>query len=543
MEENQPVTEELSLKQKIDHFVEEIKEIDPSTADRLMDISTSLEEGAFWINLDIFNIINPNGFSEVAETALRLKHKKSKIVIQLEWLRNIFVLVPIFLTWFGLSEASRAYNYFISNRINNYDQSFLYLWQEGFPNYPHAIIGWVPSFSSVAITDAVIILFVIIITGFVMFNESKTREEISASITHLRKTLENLLWEISRAAKPLRAKQVEKSETKLIELIENLSQVLLFLQKHNKEFNDLLEKQHQGLVRLSDERQKEFNNLKGIFENIERVVNKLNIFSEQFLHVIDNTTNSTNAINTAISSLSQQINKLDAAIRSWETSLNNEVKKLSDESDKLSEAALDAYKRASNILDEIPNITSSVEKLTKAQSELIEFYRKQQKNNEDSSLQLNAGIELMKNELDQARTLFASLSDAAKGLKSAFEKSNQFSESINDLTGKVTSAFTGLSLVLGGLQENLNGMSNNIKKTLDQTSELPAQIQTVAARLSGLKGLTEELKDLDKRMQEMNMILSEASNTMGATHYSNLEFSKTLRQEIRNLGAMLQTKS
>jgi len=521
--------DEAQLKKKIDDFVNDIKEIDPSTAHRLIDIRDSFNEDAFWINLDLFGVINPTAFSEIAETSLRIRNQKSRWIVRFERIRNILVLLPIGLTWFGLSSASIAYTNSVTNDPNLITRPFLLQWQEGFPNNS----SFVPSFSSVAITDTIIIGLVIGITWWVMKKDSDISRETAISVSQLRKKLETLLWEISQAAKPLRARMAEKSETKLVGLIDSLSQVLIFLQKHNKDFNELLEKQYKEQVRISEERKKEFTNLKGITEGFERVVNKLEAFSDQFMQVLENSNNSMKSVETTVSALSTQIKNLEIAINNWERAVKSEVKNLT-------ETTQDSYKRADIILENIPILTGTIEKLTKAQNELVKFFEDQKNNNQVSSLQLNAAIELMSKELGQARLLFASLTDAAKGLKVAFDKSNQYSESIFELSGKVTSAFAELANVMGGLKADLSGIDTNIKKSIDLTSDLPAQIKTVSARLLEVKHLSDDLQNLQKSMQEFNLILNETSNTMGATHYSNLEFSKTLKQEIGKLGAILQ---
>ena len=85
MEDNQPAVE-LNLKQKINTFVDEIKDIDPTTSDRLKLIADSLEEGGFWINLDLYSVINPRLFLERAESALRYKDRRQKFI---PWLERI----------------------------------------------------------------------------------------------------------------------------------------------------------------------------------------------------------------------------------------------------------------------------------------------------------------------------------------------------------------------------------------------------------------------------------------------------------------------
>ena len=61
--------------------------------------------------------------------------------------RNVMVLLPIFLTWAALAEASRAYDRHLANNPEDVSQPFLLLWQRGFGGESSFLS---PSFSTVA---------------------------------------------------------------------------------------------------------------------------------------------------------------------------------------------------------------------------------------------------------------------------------------------------------------------------------------------------------------------------------------------------------
>ena len=75
--------------------------------------------------------------------------------------RNICVLVPLLLTWFGLSTASELYEQTIVLDRKQIEQPFLKMWIEGFPSLHNpTLFGYVPlppfliHFSGIAAIDA-----------------------------------------------------------------------------------------------------------------------------------------------------------------------------------------------------------------------------------------------------------------------------------------------------------------------------------------------------------------------------------------------------
>ena len=87
--------------------------------------------------------------------------------------RQVLVLVPILLTWYALYEATRAYSRYIAANPDEVRKPFLLLWQEGFGGELGSLS---PTFSTVAIIDAAIILLIILLT-FYAHGRKEAREE------------------------------------------------------------------------------------------------------------------------------------------------------------------------------------------------------------------------------------------------------------------------------------------------------------------------------------------------------------------------------
>ena len=130
---------------------------------------------------EMYLLLNPATILITAEQYLS-RHARN-----LEKGRNILVLVPLLLTWFGLSTASEFYTQTLSVNPKLIEQPFLKMWVEGFPDLQTATIfgTWeippllihLPSFGLIAALDALLFLTLIFLTGFIQRIEAKAQAE------------------------------------------------------------------------------------------------------------------------------------------------------------------------------------------------------------------------------------------------------------------------------------------------------------------------------------------------------------------------------
>lgn len=109
----------------------------------------------------------------------------------IEWGRNIMVLIPIALTWYGLWQASVNYEALISLHPENIVRPFLLLWEEGFKGLDSAS-G--PTFSQVAFLDFGLLAGVLILTFVVHFYKDAREAAAAKKALELRCRLEEVLW-------------------------------------------------------------------------------------------------------------------------------------------------------------------------------------------------------------------------------------------------------------------------------------------------------------------------------------------------------------
>ncbi len=154
-----------STKQSLLELADQVREYDVGAAVRLRLLSDAVENGTnaeVWVESDIYKIIDPDGIVE----RFRSSQIRGKIVDILELLRNTFILAPIIVTWYGISQATDKYHILLGELLKTHpdqvSQPFLYLWQEGFGG---RLPLWL-TLSNVALIDAGLLVFIFFLTFF-----------------------------------------------------------------------------------------------------------------------------------------------------------------------------------------------------------------------------------------------------------------------------------------------------------------------------------------------------------------------------------------
>jgi hypothetical protein len=157
----------VTLEAQIRALADETAPIDGGVSKRLTDLAAAIQEPEShpgWVETDVYAVIRP----EDAVNALRRAWTSDRSLAWLESLRNVLVLVPILLTWFGLMHASASYRALVERDPSQAQVPFLVLWEQGFPSEDGSHSAWsFLTFSHVAMADVAIVAIVIVITWFV----------------------------------------------------------------------------------------------------------------------------------------------------------------------------------------------------------------------------------------------------------------------------------------------------------------------------------------------------------------------------------------
>jgi hypothetical protein len=158
-----------SVVEALKKLAEKVQDSDPNGYDRLNLLSNAVQNNAnadAWAYADVHSMIAPDSIVERYRNNVG-RNRLDRFVTILEIIRNTFIFAPIIVTWYGISQATDKYNELISSAIQQkkldlYSQPFLYLWQQRFG-------GTLPGYltlSSIAITDVVILVFILLFTFF-----------------------------------------------------------------------------------------------------------------------------------------------------------------------------------------------------------------------------------------------------------------------------------------------------------------------------------------------------------------------------------------
>jgi hypothetical protein len=248
--------ERKELAADIEAMASSLEDIDARAAERLRSLARAVatDEGRQrWAEVDLRRAFN----TEHLGYASALQHEggyASSTIATADRIRNVLVLVPILLTWFALAEAAKAYEAFIAQNPDQVGQPFLLLWERGFGGFASPLT---PSFSTVALIDAVLIAIIIGLTLYAHGRREAREAQIDQTAIRMQADLDNVLAEASvvlavdRGSRPaLLARGVER----LAERFEHNSQELL----------NRLRVEHDRLEQLAARREKEFADF-GVF--------------------------------------------------------------------------------------------------------------------------------------------------------------------------------------------------------------------------------------------------------------------------------------
>lgn len=244
------------LSEELEGMAASLGEVDPRAADRLRDLAQSIgtEQGRLrWADVDLRRAFN----TEKLAHAYAVRREGGYVppsVDKADKVRNVLVLMPIFLTWAALAEAARAYERYISQHPEEVRQPFLLLWQQGFGGEASIFS---PTFSTVAIVDALIIGLIIALTLYSHGRRDEREEAIHRTANAFQTDLDNVLAEATVALAPDRAGRaalLARSVELLAQRFEHNSQELL----------TRLKVEHDRLEAIAARREKEFTDF-GVF--------------------------------------------------------------------------------------------------------------------------------------------------------------------------------------------------------------------------------------------------------------------------------------
>lgn len=244
------------ISNELDHLAASLQEVEPRASRRLRDLATALTTDTGrqrWSDVDLRRAFNTDRLA-LAYAVRREGGYAPQSIEVADKVRNILVLVPILLTWAALGEAARAYDRYLAANPDDQGVPFLLLWQRGFGGEASLFS---PTFSTVALLDAVVIIVIILLTFYAHGRREAQEDQIADTAAEFQATLDNSLAEAS----VLLATDKASRPTHLTETIERLADTF---STNSQALLNQLQVEHDRLEHVASRREKEFADF-GVF--------------------------------------------------------------------------------------------------------------------------------------------------------------------------------------------------------------------------------------------------------------------------------------
>jgi ABC-type transporter Mla subunit MlaD len=239
----------------------------PAVVDELIGLSRAVSGGAeseAWARVQLHQVF------DIGELARQLHPvKRSGIIAGLDLARTAFILLPVALTWFGISEAVRAYGRYLTASEGAgappgmaQPSSFIALWQTGFGG---ELSAWA-QLGSLALTSSLLIILVIALTIAAHWAASAAESEADRQRASERDAIRGLL---SRASRVLAHDAATRAKSGAAALLATHAEWLKHVRQEREETVRVITDERAAVL---DELRKHRNDLYGsIVEVLERM--------------------------------------------------------------------------------------------------------------------------------------------------------------------------------------------------------------------------------------------------------------------------------
>lgn len=474
-----------NISTEISGMAASLAEVDPRSSARLRDLGNALttERGRQrWSDVDLSRAFNTDRLSLVYAVRREGGYAPSSIEIA-DKIRNVLVLVPILLTWAALAEAALAYNRFINANPEEAGTPFLLLWQRGFGG-ESSILS--PTFSTVAIIDAVVIVVMILLTFYTHGRRETQEDRITDTASAFQAEFDNVLAEATvmlggdRSDRPA---LLSDSVERLADRFERSSQELL----------TQLQVEHDRVENLATRREREFadfgkfasamrsgaEEMHRLLVDLRQVSSGLETALEDLTGEVSSAADQQKSMLTAVSHLERMTSSAVQSDQAVTRQLSLAANSLSDTADKAitgAESAAQAGRIASEAVRAIGDIARQigqsqerVEKTlagdTQANGRLAEALRV-----------TTAGTQTNTRALDEIGT-------GLNRIKEEFER-------LGTQTGQQANALSGLLSHQGDIAKDISQVARDMGSvglnTAQRQREINQDLQHLVQRLDGL---------------------------------------------------------
>jgi archaellum component FlaC len=489
-----PTGSQAELMNELEAMSASLGEVDSRAAQRLQDLASSVSTDAGrlrWADVDLRRAFN----TEKLAHAYAVRREGGFVppsVDKADKVRNVLVLLPILLTWAALAEASRAYDRYLVREPEAVSQPFLLLWQRGFGGEAGVLS---PTFSMVAILDAMIIGVIIVLTFYSHGRREEREEAIQRTANSFQTDLDNVLAEATIALAPDRAGRpamLARSVERLAERFDVNSQVLL----------TRLQKEHERLEAIANRREKEFTDF-GVFasgmragaEETHRLLIDVRQVSNGLQQALEDLTSEIGVASDQQRSLHSAVNSLERLVATNIQSDHSVMRQLTDAASILAESAdkslagTEAAAQAGRVATEaIRGIAEMSAALAASQSRLEHALA----NETESNARLVDSLRTGMNGVGASTKSLTEISVGLTNLKDEFGRIGDLSQEQSITLSRLLTEQSAIASALGQVVRDLHTVggatSQQQREVHDEIAGLVRRLDTLAGHLGRIAG-------------------------------------------------------
>ncbi|HEV2127415.1 MAG TPA: hypothetical protein VGR22_02220 [Thermomicrobiales bacterium] len=506
--------EHAALAREVNDLATSLDEIDTRASGRLRDLAHAVNtpnERSRWNAVDLHQAFNIERISFEYATR-RVGRQKVRLIEFADKLRNMLVLVPVFLTWFALAEAAQNYERFISANPDQAGQPFLLLWQQGFGEQANPLS---PTFATVALIDAAVILVIIMLTFYAHGRREDAEDAVANVAQEFYARFDNILAEAGVMLARDRAAQPSQLARNVATLTDRFDQ-------NSREILSLIDDERARLAEISEQRHEEFQDfalfarsMRAGAEQSNRMLAELRQLSRSLDSTVDRLSSDVAATGRHQSTLLSTLQNLEQLTSSAIQSDQAVTHRLAEAASAISESADTAATSADN-----------ANRLAEAANQALR------------------GIgELAQRVVDTSDELTRAMNrDTSSGeeVAASITRTTQQNQQVADTLAGLASDIEAIRSAFGDLANRSATQVRALNQLLDQQGSITQEI-TRATRELGSMGMSsaqrnrevrEELTRLAQRLEQLTTSLNRAAQQVPTAENLQKAFAGALRSSI-----------
>jgi len=506
-------SEHAALSREIQTLATSLGEIDSRTSGRLRDLANAVNtptERGRWNAVDLRQAFNIERLSH--QFAERKVGKQQTWLIELaDKIRNVLVLVPILLTWYALAEASRAYDRYLTENPDEAGQPFLLLWQQGFGGELSVLS---PTFATVALIDAAIILVIILLTLYAHGRREDQEDRVAEISAEYYVTIDNTLAEAGVMLARDRAAQPSQ-------LAQNVAALTDRFDLNSREIIGLIDEERQRLSEIAERRQSEMSDFSLFVRGMRSGAEQTHRMLSELRQVSRSLDESVDRLGTDVAATGRHQETLLGTLQNLEQMTSSAIQSDQAVTHRLAEAAAAIAGSADSAVagaDHAAQVGDAAHEALRGMGELAQRL-----------------VETNKQLTDAMNREQGSTDSFGSAITAASRQNTTITERLSELTREISEmrdTFTDLA-------DRTASQTRALAKMLEQQSTISDDISR-ATRDLGSAGMStaqrsrearEDLTRLAQRLDQLTTSLNRAAQQLPTTENLQKAFASALRTE------------